>query len=345
MVEQAQPQAACKLIVHTDADDVAAKLRAALREAPITFRETEPCRFEAAGSREQIAYLFRHCGLWLSTPELEQCRAVMLVDQAPQGGDGGQDQGLPKLRDVLARWWATGLAEAVDPERLGFRFQRVVSLAAPDKMLGFEALLVLRPDGSRFPPVPDRLLDAAARASLLTELDEASLECALRQARSLPEDALLFVNCMPETIIGGGLGDQLARSCRAHGRAAKNVVLEINVSRAVRLDAVALTRSLRALRSAGPKIALDRIDAEPWALDLVGVLEPDYLKIEHSLVHQVHCDPLKQARLEGLLRACQQCGATPIAVGIEEGAEESWLKRHGISWGQGFLFGLPEERV
>jgi EAL domain-containing protein (putative c-di-GMP-specific phosphodiesterase class I) len=291
-----------------------------------------------------MAFAFRHCGLWLSTPELEQCRAVMLVDPQP-GDEVPTDQGLPHFREVLARWWATGLAEAIEPERLGFRFQPVVSLSAPDTLLGFEALLTLRPDGSRFPPVPDRLLDAAAQASLITELDEASIQGALRQARALPEPELLFVNCLPETIVAGSLQEQLVRSCDAHDRKPQSIVLEINVSRAVRVDAVALTRSLRALRATGPRIALDRIDAEPWALDLIGVLEPDYLKIERSLVHQVHCDPLKQARLDGLLKACQQVEATPIAVGIEEGAEEGWLKRHGISWGQGFLFGLPEERA
>jgi EAL domain-containing protein (putative c-di-GMP-specific phosphodiesterase class I) len=334
-------EATCKLVVRAEEDEaLAAKLRAALREAQVVFREVEPGRFEARGTPQAMDQLFRQAGLWLGTAELERCQASMLIDGEPAASEPG---GLPRLREVLARWWATGLADWLQSSRLRYRFQPVVQLGCPENLLGFEALLALRSGEGGLPPVPDRLIDAASRACLLRELDEASIEAALREASRLPSESLLFLNCMPETILAGGLAEQLASSSREHRRDPASNVLEINLSQAVRLDAVALTRALRALRAAGPRIALDRLDAEPWALDLVGVLQPDYLKIDRSLIHQVHSDPNRQARLEPMLRACQQAGATPIAVGIEEGAEGSWLEGRGIAWGQGFLFGLPEE--
>jgi EAL domain-containing protein (putative c-di-GMP-specific phosphodiesterase class I) len=341
MTDDALTEAACKLVVQAEEDDaLAAKLRAALREARVAFREVEPGRFEARGTPRAMDQLFRHAGLWLDTAELERCEASMLIDGDPSEPDAA---GLPRFREVLARWWATGLSDRLQTSQLKFRYQPVVRLGSPDDLLGFEALLALRSPEGGMPPVPDRLIDAASRACLLRELDQASMEAALREAGRLPQGSLLFLNCMPETILAGGLAEQLAESSREHGRAPGSNVIEINLSRAIRLDAVALTRALRALRTAGPKVALDRLDAEPWALDLIGVLEPDYLKIDRSLIHQVHTDPLRQARLEPMLRACEQVNATPIAVGIEEGAEGSWLEQQGVAWGQGFLFGLPDE--
>lgn len=332
----------CTLLIRADDDALAAKVRAALREAQVPFRETEAGRFEARGPREAIGRLLRHAGLWMSTADLERCQGAMLVEGA---SPPPETEGLPRMRDVLARWWATGLADALDPSRLRFRFQPVVKLAAPGTLLGFEALIALQPATASLPPVPERLLDAAARACLLRELDEASLESALREGCRLPGDALVFVNCMPETVRDEALPDALLRSCREHGRDPRSVVMEINLAQAIRSDAVALTRSLRALRAAGAQIALDRLDSDPSALELIGALAPDYLKVDRALVHQVHSDPIKQARLAPLLAACRQSGATPIAVGIEDGAEESWLERQGVTWGQGFLFGLPEEPV
>jgi len=330
------------LFIRADDEGLAGKIRAALREAMVGFRETEPGRFEAFSGSRSLSEACRRCGLWLSTAELEQCQAAIIVDAASDDDSPSWDK-LAGFRDVLARWWATGLAEALTPDSLTFRYQPVVSLIEPDRCLGYEALLTLRTGHAALPPVPDRLLDAAARASLLIELDEASLEAGLRGARELPGAALVFLNCLAETLASEGLAERLARSAQEHGRRPEATVLEVNVSRAVRVDAIDLTRSLSSLRQAGFKVALDRVEAEPWTAELLGALRPDYLKLDRGLVGQVHVDPMRQARLSALLEACLACGAQPIAVGIEDDGEGAWLSTHGISWGQGFLFGVPED--
>jgi len=71
-------------------------------------------------------------------------------------------------------------------------------------------------------------------------------------------------------------------------------------------------------------------------------LKPDFLKLDISLIRDVHNSPVKQALIESVVTMGRAVGATVIAEGIEEMQERDTLVSLGVAWGQGFLFARPQ---
>lgn len=74
------------------------------------------------------------------------------------------------------------------------------------------------------------------------------------------------------------------------------------------------------------------------------MLEPDVIKIDRPCVHGVADDPGAQRRLQRLVQVGRALGADIIAEGIEREADRDTVRRLGIRFAQGFLFGRPTAR-
>lgn len=70
-------------------------------------------------------------------------------------------------------------------------------------------------------------------------------------------------------------------------------------------------------------------------------LQPDFIKMDRSLVHNLHRNKTKEYILETMLTFAQKLGIYLIAEGIETREELIKLTRMGIHYGQGYLLGRP----
>ena len=69
--------------------------------------------------------------------------------------------------------------------------------------------------------------------------------------------------------------------------------------------------------------------------------QPQYLKLDMSLIRDVHEVPEKQALIDGTCLSMRRLGIDVIAEGVETVEEYKWLREHGIRYFQGFLFARP----
>jgi EAL domain-containing protein (putative c-di-GMP-specific phosphodiesterase class I) len=60
-----------------------------------------------------------------------------------------------------------------------------------------------------------------------------------------------------------------------------------------------------------------------------------------QLVRGVDADPARQALIAGMVYFARQSGCLLVAEGIQSDAERATLRRLGVPFGQGFLFGHP----
>lgn len=205
--------------------------------------------------------------------------------------------------------------------------------ASDRSLFGYEALM--RSDVPALPHV-GAVIDAAERLSRTDEIGRRVRELAPAPYRDIEGDSLLFVNLHPQDL----LDDELYSSDSPLGRFAPRVVLE--VTERASLDKVeGLERRVAMLRAAGFRLAVDDLGAGYAGLSSLVTLEPEFVKIDMSLVRDVDASPKKQRLIRSITEACHDMGATVIAEGIETVGERDAILALGCDYLQGYFLGRP----
>lgn len=120
----------------------------------------------------------------------------------------------------------------------------------------------------------------------------------------------------------------------------RQVVIEVTERSAIR-DYRTFRRTLHDLKKLGFKIAIDDCGSGYATLEAVAELQPDYLKVGHSLFHGVERDPIRRRLVELVARCADTIGARTIAEAIETEEQLQVCKDLGITEGQGYLLARP----
>ena len=100
-------------------------------------------------------------------------------------------------------------------------------------------------------------------------------------------------------------------------------------------------RTLLDLKAMGFKIAIDDCGSGYATLEAVAELQPDYLKVGHSLFRGVEKDPIRRRLVDLVARCADTIGAQTIAEAIETEEQLRICRELGITFGQGYLFAAP----
>ncbi|HEX2060706.1 MAG TPA: EAL domain-containing protein, partial [Thermoanaerobaculia bacterium] len=120
----------------------------------------------------------------------------------------------------------------------------------------------------------------------------------------------------------------------------RQIVIEVTERSAIR-DYRTFRRTLHDLKKAGFKIAIDDCGSGYATLEAVAELQPDYLKVGHSLFHGVERDPIRRRLVELVARCADTIGAHTIAEAIETEEQLRVCKELAITEGQGYLLARP----
>jgi EAL domain-containing protein (putative c-di-GMP-specific phosphodiesterase class I) len=118
------------------------------------------------------------------------------------------------------------------------------------------------------------------------------------------------------------------------------VVLEITEHEVV-ADYAAVRAALAPYRAAGLALAIDDAGAGYASFRHILSLEPDFIKIDISLVRGIDQDPVRAALVESLATFARTSAALIVAEGVETQAELDTLAGLGVTHGQGYLYGTP----
>ncbi len=185
---------------------------------------------------------------------------------------------------------------------------------------------------------PSDLLDAAERLGRLMELGRSIRAQTAAAMSALPPDATVFVNLHP-----ADLNDLDLYESGALSDVASRVVLEI--TERASLDSVAaLPKRLAELRARGFRLAVDDLGAGYAGLSSMADIEPEYVKLDMSLVRGIDGTPTKRKLVESMAHLCGDLGMQVVAEGIETTGERDTLSATGCELLQGFLFARPESR-
>ncbi|MEQ6290381.1 GGDEF domain-containing protein [Vogesella sp. GCM10023246] len=240
---------------------------------------------------------------------------------------GAAAGGAADLLDAIIR---DGLVQVV--------FQPIVYLATGG-LVGYEALVRGPSDSLLYSPVA--LFEQAAQCGVLAQLDRVCIGAVLREFARQQLPGTLFVNVIPDTLLGEHLpAAELLAMLAAAGVAPARVVLELTETRP-HAGYRALCRVAAALRAGGLRLALDDLGEGFSNLRLWSELRPDLVKLDKYFVQQIHQDALKLQFVRSLVDMARAAGAVLVAEGIELPEELAVLRELGVVMGQGYLVARP----
>jgi EAL domain-containing protein (putative c-di-GMP-specific phosphodiesterase class I) len=185
-------------------------------------------------------------------------------------------------------------------------------------------------------PHPGAVLEAAERTGRLHDVGQRVRARVGTAMGASPEGWSFFVNVHPQDLLDPAL--YLADA--ALSRASERVVLEI--TERASLDAMPDVRDrIAKLRELGFRIALDDLGAGYAGLTSFALLEPEFVKLDMSLVRDVHQNTTKQKVIGSMVRLCHDMGKQIIAEGVESRDERDALVELGCDLLQGYLFAKP----
>ncbi|WP_217913034.1 EAL domain-containing protein [Miltoncostaea marina] len=216
------------------------------------------------------------------------------------------------------------------PETITTVFQPIVALD-DGRTVGFESLSRFRAEPQR---PPDRWIAEAHAVGLGLEIEVECVRRAMRLRGTIPAGAYLSVNMSPDAILAPEMDAALGDGDL------DGVVIEITEHEAVG-DYARLSSRLADYRGRGALVAIDDAGAGHASMRHVTQLAPDYIKIDRSLIHDIHMDHAKRALVRSMVTLEKDLGAEIVAEGIESDDELATLRELGVPYGQGFLLARP----
>ncbi|HLV67340.1 MAG TPA: EAL domain-containing protein [Polyangiaceae bacterium] len=216
--------------------------------------------------------------------------------------------------------------------QLWVAYHPIVDVRA-QKVFGYEALLRTTEPSL---PHPGAVLDAAARLGRIEELGRLIRARAAEPVRNGTSRGKLFVNLHVTDLLDPVLlSDESPLT-----PIADRVVLEITERSS--LDEVKDVRArVAALRELGFSIAVDDLGAGYAGLTSFTLLEPEIVKLDMSLVRDVHQNSTKQKVVRSMTALAKDMGVIVVGEGVESPAERDTLTALGCDLLQGFLFARP----
>jgi EAL domain-containing protein (putative c-di-GMP-specific phosphodiesterase class I)/GGDEF domain-containing protein len=212
------------------------------------------------------------------------------------------------------------------------------------EVFGYEALArgVMRSLRS-----PEVMFEVAAEADLIWELSRLCRSRAVEGMSTwLTDKQLLFLNVDPHDF-----SDPSFDSLEAPDP--ERVVIEITERTAIK-DYPKFRERLRAFRDRGFRFAVDDAGSGYAGLGSIANLEPDFIKLDISLINSIDTNFIKQNLVEGMVKFAQEHDAMVIAEGVERAEELETVKQLGVPLVQGFFlhrsdlvpnYGLPALRA
>ena len=237
---------------------------------------------------------------------------------------------------VGARWLGAMLAE----DRLTVMFQPIVRCETVPSVFAYECLLRgVDAVGALIPA--GKIFETARSAALLSQVDLAARRAIIREASRLRIATRIFINFTPTSIYDPDFClKTTVKSVLDAGLSPQNIVFEVTESERIP-DVEHLRRIMDLYRAQGFGLALDDLGSGYSSLNLLGALQPDYVKIDMGLVRGVHADPYKAQIAAKLLTLAKALGISSIAEGVETEEEYRWLAENGADFVQGFYFARP----
>lgn len=217
------------------------------------------------------------------------------------------------------------------------KYQPIVDLKTRD-IHHFEAL-------SRFAGTngPADTIHMAEELGLIEGFDFVVAEKALQQLkRSGPGKVQIAINLSGASLTSDAYVEHLLQLTASTPDLRKRLMVEVTETAALS-DLDSADRRLRALREAGIRICLDDFGAGAASFDYLGRLSLDVVKIDGHFMRDIAENERSRTLIGHLVKLCGDLSLATVAEMVETEAQAEAVRSLGVGFGQGWLFGRPQD--
>lgn len=234
----------------------------------------------------------------------------------------------------------------IQDNRIHIHFQPIVSIRSA-KVIGYEALMRAF-DENNEPLSPIFVFDQAKSENLTFELDKYARIKALEHFKSILEvnnEVLLFLNFESHLLDSNISFADFAFYTLANdlGIPPSRIVIEIKEYQIK--DSERLKQFCDFYKDHGFLIALDDFGAGNANFDRISTVRPHIVKVDRSIVYNVHNNFIHKEILKSIANMCFNIGALVLAEGVEEEEEILRSLKLDIDLFQGFWFARPSDSM
>ena len=316
-----------------DAEDIASRLRSALVDVPYSTPHGPlsvklDIAFTTLGNKARSA-----------SEALKQTYTALEVIE-----DGNDvligftaDMDLAETPRRQMKTTADDILGALNDRRISLAFQPIIE-AKTRELHHYECLLRLRTDEGAVVSAGSFIM-ASERLGLVHLLDRRALELAAEALRQYP-DIHIALNISAGTVKDRETADAYISALKALGPNVKRVTLELTETVALEDPAMASRFSVEA-RALGCEFAIDDFGAGYTTFQNLMAIEADTIKIDGSFIEGIANTPHKETFVRMMVDLAQTFGVKTVAEMVDSHADADLLKRLGVDYLQGFMFGVP----
>ncbi|WP_454917791.1 putative bifunctional diguanylate cyclase/phosphodiesterase [Xanthobacter sediminis] len=230
------------------------------------------------------------------------------------------------------------LQGALDRGEIIAHYQPLVDLAT-GRPVAFEALARWHHPVRGLLGAPE-FIPVAEDAGLVGRILTAILRRACEDTRHWPEGVSVAINLSPPQLLDPTLPGAVLNLLAQTGVPPRRIELEITET-AVLQDFGVARRTMSALREAGMRMSLDDFGTGFSSLRHLQELPIDKIKIDRSFTARLMDDAHCRKIVGSMLGLGATLGLATVAEGVETVEEAEWLRTHGCTLGQGYLFARP----
>lgn len=242
------------------------------------------------------------------------------------------------IQHLYERLKQPDLAHIIHSGEFTSHLQPIVDMKS-NEIYGYEALL--RTSGHSVNP--GELFSYAHRSGLHSMLDQKARRSAVKaKSEHLTKGVKVFINFLPSTIY-------VPEFCLQH---TFQIVEEFQIDpgdlvfEVVETEKITDVNHLKSIfdtyKASGMKVALDDVGTGYSTLEMLTLLQPDFLKIDRSYVQNCHINEKNQDFLFEVMERARGLDIQVLAEGIETDEEWQWLHKLGTDLGQGYFIGKPK---
>jgi len=220
------------------------------------------------------------------------------------------------------------LKEMIESDKLVCHYQPIMNLET-DKIHHYEALLRIETDGKII--FPDKILPELEDSYFYSRISMRVIEFNIRKMRENSK-IKVSINLSADDL----LNDAILSLLFQNSDLSKRVLIEILENKSIDYEKV--EASIQKLKILGYKICIDDFGSGFSNIDHLLNLSIDYLKLDGSMIKNIHNDKKAHSIIEAVTFFCQTNGIEVIAEFVENQEIVDILKGFGIKYGQGYHF-------
>jgi c-di-GMP phosphodiesterase len=206
------------------------------------------------------------------------------------------------------------------------------------KLYKYEALARVVDEGELIQP--DKFLNAVDRLGLTTSMTKAIINKTFEHFSGT--NTMFSINITERDIMDGYLIDFIKAKVKRYRINPNNVTFEVLENLTLSQEGDMVTKTIGLIKNYGCHIAIDDFGSENSNFGRLLSLQSDYLKIDGLFIRGCDQDENKQKIISAIVELSKRLDIMTIAEYVESESIFQTIKKLGVNYAQGYLFGKPE---